>query len=194
MVQSDSDAFMSVGPAERKEILARLFDLDRYDDLAERAKTVAAGWQDAVAAVAAVTDLLKQLGIDAEPWVPSVRRRAGAQRCSSRIPSACLPGDDFDGGRLDSDAADREAVVVQRLDVDDLENAGQHGRILGRVGPGELLGPNELALEGLRSLLVDTGIGHDAASRLAELKTSLKGRSLRLLLHGAHAGTRLAVT
>jgi exonuclease SbcC len=75
MVQGESDALMSVTPSERKELLAKLFELDRYEVFHQRAKEKAAE-AAAVADEARRTAARLQEVVDEELPVRALRRDA----------------------------------------------------------------------------------------------------------------------
>ena len=63
-------------------------------------------------------------------------------------PTDRSPIDQLDGQRVDSDAPDREAVVIKRLDVDALEHANEGSWRILAVGPDELVGSDDGANQG----------------------------------------------
>src|ERR1019366_605835 len=64
-------------------------------------------------------------------------------------PTGRSRNDQLDGQRVDSDTADREAVVVKRLDVDALEHANEGSWRILAVGPDELEGSDGRANPGV---------------------------------------------
>lgn len=126
MAQNESDALMAADPAERKEILARLFELERYAEWAEAAKA-AANRAAAMALAAQLRVDRLQSVVDEELTIRALRRDADAQVAAARQ-RALLLGEKVNALREEAIRRREHAVRVEGLRKQDREWSAQIDR------------------------------------------------------------------